>query len=113
MHKNKEGEYEDKHNINMKRIKRIDFYKKYTNEDSIPTFFGACMSLLTILTIFFLSSFEVSKYLYPQINHSVGLIQFPVEEDSNSLSLNFDIVFSNLPCLRNTTYYLSIGNYTS
>lgn len=87
----------------MRRIKRIDFYKKYTNEDSTPTFFGAFMSSLTILIILILSALEVSKYLYPQIQHTVGLIQFPEGEDNNSLPLNFDIKFSHLPCSCNTS----------
>jgi len=82
----------------MKRIKRIDFYKKYTNEDRIPTFFGACISLIAILIIFGLVVFDLSKYLYPHVEHKVGLIQFPMNQRENTLPFNFDVEFDHVPC---------------
>lgn len=87
----------------MRSIKRMDFYKKYTNEDSIPSCFGAFMSLLTIFTVLLFTGFEVAKYLYPPINHTVGLIQFPEDTNNGSISLNFDITFDHLPCGRNAS----------
>lgn len=82
----------------MRRIKKIDFYKKYTNEDRIPTAFGAFMSLLAVIIIIVLTTFELSKYLYPHVNHKVGLVQFPIGGQENTIPLNFDINFDCVPC---------------
>ena len=82
----------------MRRIKKIDFYKKYTNNDTTPTVFGAFMSVLTLIIMFCLCGSVLSKYLNTSVNHKVGLIQFPVGDHDNTMALNIDIVFDHLPC---------------
>lgn len=87
----------------MRRIKRIDFYKKYTNEDRIPTLFGACMSVLTLLIIFVLAGLELTNYLYPHVEHKVGLVKYPAGQQQNSVPLNFDVYFATVPCACTST----------
>ena len=82
----------------MRHVKKMDFYRKYTNEDTIPTCFGAIMSVLTIFLIVFFSTFELSKYMSPVISHKVELAQYPVALRENSIPLNFDLIFHKVPC---------------
>ncbi len=81
----------------MNALKRVDFYRKYTNEDRVSTLLGACFSLLTMLIILTLCGLELSIYMYPHLNREVVIDRTPPTQE-NTLPMNVKIAFPKVPC---------------
>jgi len=82
----------------MKFLKKADFYRKYTNEDKVPSLLGACMSVLTIACMLLLITFELSFYMYPHLNREVVTNQKPISSPNDTIPLNINVYFPKMPC---------------
>ncbi len=87
----------------MWNLKKVDYFRKYTNEDKIQSCIGACISMLALFLIVLFSMYEIQRYLQPQLNREVTVMgndnavsndRFP----NNGLPLNIDLVLFNAPC---------------
>jgi len=81
-------------NINMRTLRNLDYFRKYTDDLRAQTTCGAFLSLLTILLIILFSVFELCLYFTPALNREVTLIR----TKSHNLTLNIDIILQNAPC---------------
>ena len=86
----------------MEKIKKIDFYKHYKNDDEISTLSGACISILTVILIIYFLKFEITYYFNPPLNYSVNLIQDSLSSNEQTITLNYDILFHKVPCQCNS-----------
>ena len=89
----------------MHNLKKVDYFRKYTNEDKIQTIVGACISLLALALIIMFSMFEFMRYRTPLLNREVTIMSnrdnalvndttYPMGE----VPLNINLTLFNTPC---------------
>jgi len=83
----------------LENIKKIDFYRKYTNaEQQTQTIIGAFCSLLAITIMVILVGSELNIYFSQKLNKSVALDKSTAFAKGDTMPMNIDITFPKIPC---------------
>jgi len=89
----------------MKNLKKVDYFRKYINDDKRQTYCGAILSLLTLALVALFAFFEFSSYLNPKVNREVVLMEFAGQDSDigvlNTIPVYIDLVLYHTPCESN------------